>query len=326
MKTANDVLNINSDEFMNLYKMCSVKQKQIYHYTSPEGLYGILIDKDYPVLRFTQYDCVNDMTERKDIISFFKTYCDEKVEAGLMDVDFAEMVESIKCNDSCVVSHEFVEEFDFGDGEKVTANSRLEQKECYTYICCFSENSDMLPMWNYYTKSNKYEGYSICFEKDCFSHGIGHNKGFSISLDKVIYDDETKRKIADTLLLNASKEYINLSGKEKANLKKWIEHFMNRFQFVFKNSAFAHEKEIRATLRVPISFAENEILSKRKYKVSNGIFIPYVEYKVPDYRRVSITVAPTIKEDIAVKNLTDMLIDHGYKNVRILRSKVPIRF
>ena len=48
----------------------------IYHYTSPEGLLGILGDTGIE-LHFTRYDCVNDTSEGRDLIDIYLKACKE---------------------------------------------------------------------------------------------------------------------------------------------------------------------------------------------------------------------------------------------------------
>ena len=43
----------------------------IYHYTSSNGLLGIIKPHKNPSIYFTQYDCLNDKSEREEFFDFF---------------------------------------------------------------------------------------------------------------------------------------------------------------------------------------------------------------------------------------------------------------
>ena len=291
---------------------CKSNSSQLYHYTSRSGIEGIL-SSDKPSLWFSQYDYLNDPSERLDIESFLKRYCERKLKERAFSKEFAEMVTSLKGQDECYVTYKNdVDDFNVGD-----------TKDCYTYICSFSEKSDSLPMWNYYTKSKNQDGYNIMFKPHCFRKENGYGNGFKLELKKVIYDDRVKNDFADILLLDISKSYDIASLQTKKSIRVVLQRMINKFQFVFKNDAYEYEKEVRAILRVPKDFIEDEYISKRKFRSIGDYKIPYVSYNVPEFKYLTIMTSPTIKNvDIA---LCEKIKSTGYKNVKFINSNIPFR-
>lgn len=70
-----------------------------------------------------------------------------------------------------------------------------------TYLCCFSRETDLLPMWNYYSKSQHYEGYNIGFMSDIFKEHQSYERGYSIQLKRVLYTNKEKDEILDKIIL-----------------------------------------------------------------------------------------------------------------------------
>ncbi len=122
----------------------------IFHYTSPEGLLGIVKDKGL-VLRFTRYDCVNDLSEGKDVMRCFEVACQASLEECSISPVFCDAIKDIELDRSAVMSFNIDKSRLFeGPGED-TAGA-YEPVKCEAYICCFSKDGDSLPMWNYYSK------------------------------------------------------------------------------------------------------------------------------------------------------------------------------
>ena len=102
-----------------------IKPKPIYHYTSIGGLQGILQNQ---TLHFTNIKYMNDKDE---------------ITAGLESIAQA-----------C----------EFSETARDGLLSSLIDCGTQTFVCCFSLESDSLPMWNYYTKEIHNQGYNIEFD------------------------------------------------------------------------------------------------------------------------------------------------------------------
>ena len=65
----------------------------------------------------------------------------------------------------------------------------------------------------------------------------------------------------------------------------------------------------------------DEKISERKCMHSNGVNVPYVEYQIEKSSVISITIAPTIKEEMAVSNLKDYLCSNNLDHIDIIKYR-----
>lgn len=290
-------------------------QSRVYHYTSPQGLLGIMKNKSKALLRFTKYDSLNDREESLDIIKHIKIYLESIAKDA--SPQFIEWLKNFTPN-----SNTFITSY-----SELSSCKVFEERECHTYLCCFSEKDDLLPMWNYYTKSRHYEGYNIGFSSSVFRSESCHGMGYRIELQKVIYWDKDKKEIINCIFNPIKNIYHVLTDEQKKHIQDFVQTRINKFQFLFKNSCFSHEKEIRAILRIPkdFNFQGQDSLTK-DYRESHGYIVPYIEFELPENAIRSIRVAPLYEKEIAINNLEEFCIEREYKRVSISPSSVPIRF
>ncbi len=294
---------------------------EIYHYTSTDGLLGIIQRDGRLKLWFTRYDSLNDRTERKEFLEQLYSYCDQKLEEGSFSEEFYQIIKNIDFSDRRNIAT-YKDETFIIDGREYTGLIESRPRDCDTYLCCFSEDKDSLAMWNYYTKSNQYSGYSIGVFSDQLADVIDE---CSIQLKRVIYDDNIKKNILDKLLIPCAKEYPSKDKHIQQGMIRFIKVKLEEFQYVFKNSCFAHEKEIRAILYVPRDFKGNDVVSSKFYRNNNGIITPYVEL-TRELVVTDLVVGPLTEIEVAQRNLKEFLTDSGQNGVKIIESKVPIRF
>lgn len=196
-----------------------------------------------------------------------------------------------------------------------------------TYLCSFSQNKDSLPMWNYYSKSQHYEGYNIGFYIEN-KHAEGLS-GYKFNIAKIIYTDTEKEELIRNLLISIAKKYADEDIKSNNSwLISWLTDYINDIILAFKKPCFAHEEEVRMILRVPKRYRSNGIdrVSKRQYRENNGYIIPYVEYSFEKGMVYEIHIAPLLEPEIAKRNVYDLLAQRDYSHVRVFLSEIPIRF
>lgn len=297
----------------------------IYHYTSPQGLIGIL-GSENPKLFFTQYDSLNDLKERKDVLDFLYGYCEYRVKENLMPKELEEEIRKIELSDKSRIEHNLDKIIWLDDGEKYCCKTEMKNEDCYTYICSFSREPDLLPMWRMYSKSEHYEGYCLGLRSEDFKIRTSFGRGYKIELRNVVYTDSDKTAILDKLLIPIMQHYNEYSIQDKLVVIEIIKQLIFNYQFVFKNKAFEYEKEIRAILHVPKNLNSTLVnLSERKYRTVNGMIVPYVEYEIPHANLLSVNLAPSLKEEINKNNLTDFLVSKKYDNVKVYGSEIPLR-
>ena len=157
MENINDVYEKMYLSYKEPPKHC---ERVFFHYTSPTGILGIF-NTNNPKLYFSQYDSLNDLNERKDILHTLHKYCDIKVTEGKMESAFSDKIKEIKYDDLFLITETVEDSITLPSGETIDKINQISNKECYVYICSFSEKADSLPMWRMYAKSEHYEGYNI---------------------------------------------------------------------------------------------------------------------------------------------------------------------
>lgn len=291
--------------------------EKLYHYTSEEGLMGILQNQKI-VLRLTKADSVNDITEGLDIYTHLDKVSKEFFENG--------KINSKQYNEILGLNHE---EYSAWTISEVATNSEnslpaisINQRKSNAYIMCFSKDSDSLPMWNYYANYG-HQGYCLRFNREYLSEYLSFTKNeISCDISDVIYSDEEKFKI-----LRSEIDEI----KSKDDFVERVYDIINRYKYVFKNSAFAYEKEVRLIISIPIDDEAIEI----KFRSSSGHIFPYIEIEeeITDKNKMfflinSVTLGPLAKKELANRNLKLYLEKMGYDiiSMNVENSKIPVRF
>lgn len=289
--------------------------EKLYHYTSEEGLMGILQNQKI-VLRLTKADSVNDITEGLDIYTHLGKVSKEFFENG--------KISSKQYNEILGLNHE---EYSAWTISEVATNSEnslpeisINQRKSNAYIMCFSKDSDSFPMWNYYANYG-HQGYCLRFNREYLSTYRSFTKTeINCDILDVIYSDEKKLEI-----LRLEIDEI----KSKDDFVERVYDIINRYKYVFKNSAFAYEKEVRLIMSIPIDDEDIEI----KFRHSRGHIFPYIEEEITDKNKMfflinSVTLGPLEKKELANRNLKLYLEKMGYDiiSMNVENSKIPVRF
>ena len=77
-------------------------------------------------------------------------------------------------------------------------------------VACFSQDSDLLPMWNYYLKNGKFEGYNLGFSFPEYDLNSGLMKA------KVIYENKEKERIIRSTILKYAEKEGTFSNTESS--------------------------------------------------------------------------------------------------------------
>ncbi|MBQ2875963.1 MAG: DUF2971 domain-containing protein [Clostridia bacterium] len=302
-------------------------QPSIYHYTSINGLKGILENKR---LWFTHIDYMND---RDEVI----VGAEQLREVGIKNCveDYADIIEA--------------------------EAEQIKRQEHKVFVCCFSLKRDELSMWNYYTKDVHNQGFNIGFDYKNLIIGILQNNpelhGCSFSFGKVDYcigEENYASQTYNQSIKNVSKALELLSSiileeriseQEDANDEK-IEVPVAKYYgnepifrqvysldclYLMKRPCFSTEAEFRIVIKV-----SNDALTllkqnnKYKYRVSNGLLIPYLDLSFAPSCITGLTLSPTFNSDLAERSIKDYCL---YCDVctedfseGIAKSKIPVRF
>ncbi|MBR5888854.1 MAG: DUF2971 domain-containing protein [Akkermansia sp.] len=275
--------------------------KTIFHYTSADGLSGILSNAQ---LWFTRWDSLNDTSEHRYIHSLIKTCLDELN----LDDSYTKYLHAL--NET------------FLSFKQDNANIQIDKN---IYLASFSSNGDSVPMWTYYTKSAQNNGYCIGFDSNFLRESFNET---NFSIAPVIYSENIQKEIIINFIkiLYSIFEHIQNEAEHanyaRACFQDYFEYFSTKIGCFFKLPEFQHEQEIRIQIRIDSKQAieKNEI----KIRTSNGLLIPYISIPIKKESITEITSSPTLEASAAYNGIRTAATLYGY-SVDIKHSKLPLR-
>ena len=282
------------------------KNCTIYHYTKPEKLLNILSGG---TLRFSNALYLNDKEEIAYSYRLIVKLIDEIPELN------PDLFGKIKTHFSNKYKH-------IVDGENDFRN-KLEY-----FTTSFSTESDNLTLWNNYAKGKNYTGYNIGFDKKKLIDEMTENKYLPV-FGSVIYDKQKQIKIIHAIFKKWNMLYNRALKCKKTNEVKLFDilfeliDVLSIVSIFFKNPQFKNEHEYRIVI-VNAFGVENSKPTKVVEK--NGLFVPYLEYKFSKESVTSINIGPTFDENIFYTSTNRMLLNFGYEDKDVCRSKIPLRY
>ena len=314
-----------SDSVLDLENTLDLKK--ICHYSSANGLLGIVQDKkeEYEKLHFwfTRSDCLNDISEGKDVKRIYDNVCKKLLEEKQIYPDFYELIKNVSFSPSS-----YIIDYNIEPCGNFVVDSVIDCIECQTFICSFSYNFDSLDMWRYYSKDNG--GYALQFATFMFCSLDNPHKLFgAIRSFPVIYDTNEKEKMLAETIKDAYSAYISEENPGRDDLViKFIRNMLQNYQFQFKHECYSTEKEYRFVYYRPITKPDNCLDSYPpiKYRNQNGVIIPYVDLTIEKgYSEIKkVKVSPYITNPIAVSTTKEYLEHCGFK-CSVVQSQLPTR-
>ncbi len=295
--TDEDMLCI--DSLNNIKKMVErpLDNEYIYHYTSAEGLYGILSSNS---LWFTRWDFLNDPNEK---IYFTKVILDGFTR-NTYELDFVNLIKSYS--------------------ELANPKDYSNSPDNY-FVCSFSVDSDSLDMWKYYSKNKNSHGYNLAMDVSKLSRSLSDYNETLISSGYVIYKKDEQDNVIDTILQGLYNIYkSNLGEKEKRSLiLTWFFRFRGYAEFFMKHIAYSSEKEYRFVCKNIIVAPKHQATN---FRIVNGVYIPYIDLKFDKECISSAFLSPTLHDNVSAKiGLENILKYLDYNDVQIFQSKIPFR-
>lgn len=279
----------------------------IYHYTKPEKLLNIL---ECGALRFSNALYLNDKEEIAYSYRLIVTLIDE-----YKDELNPDLFEKVKNHFTNKYKHII-------DGDNDFTN-KLEY-----FTTSFSTESDNLTLWNNYAKGKNYTGYNIGFDKKKLVSEMTEN-GYLPIYGSVIYDKQKQIKLLHACFKKWNMLFIRALKCKKTNEIKLFDilfeliDVLSIVSIFFKNPQFKNEHEYRIVI-VNIFGADNSKPTGIVEK--NGLFVPYLEYKFSKDSVNSINIGPTFDENIFYTSTNRMLLNFGYQDKEVYRSKIPLRY
>ena len=282
------------------------KNYVIYHYTKPEKLLNILASG---TLRFSNALYLND---KEEIAYSYKLIVDLIDETPELNSDLFNKIQNHFSNKYKHIV----------DGY----NDLVNKLEYFT--TSFSTESDNLTLWNNYAKGKNYTGYNIGFDKNKLVEEMDKNNYLPI-FGSVIYDKNKQVKIIHAIFKKWNMLFERALKSKKTNEVKLFDilfeliDVLSIVSIFFKNPQFKNEHEYR----IVIVNVFGTLNSKPTNIVEkNGLFVPYLEYNFSKESVKSINIGPTFGENIFYTSTNRMLLNFGYEDKEVFRSKIPLRY
>lgn len=282
------------------------KNYVIYHYTKPEKLLNILASG---TLRFSNALYLND---KEEIAYSYKLIVDLIDDTPELNSDLFNKIQNHFSNKYKHIV----------DGY----NDLVNKLEYFT--TSFSTESDNLTLWNNYAKGKNYTGYNIGFDKNKLVEEMDKNNYLPI-FGSVIYDKNKQVKIIHAIFKKWNMLFERALKSKKTNEVKLFDilfeliDVLSIVSIFFKNPQFKNEHEYR----IVIVNVFGTLNSKPTNIVEkNGLFVPYLEYNFSKESVKSINIGPTFDENIFYTSTNRMLLNFGYEDKEVFRSKIPLRY
>ena len=272
---------------------------QLFHYTSAEGLIGIISGK---TLRAGSIEYLNDAAEFRHGKEVMRTIVATRMRDAIGD--HREFFNKLASSDSVLQAEDF-------------------------FVISLSEADDLLSQWRGYTPSNC--GFCIGFDTQVLTKAaeeLAH-----MQLVQCVYDAGEQTALAEAelnLWLAAWVDQQEAGRREKKDLANMAYITLHNVHESFiaaamKNSTFAEESEWRllGLCRKPERF---------RFRPGKSSLIPYIELtwgkdtKAPDAQPIhSVTVGPCPDPKLAIKAVSRLLASHGLESVKVKESQIPFR-
>ena len=194
-------------------------------------------------------------------------------------------------------------------------NDILKDHEDYInnlHVICFSRNKDKLQMWNGYGK----RGYGVMLAFD-FKQLLSYYPNI---LKPCIYENsKSDSKILRKIIDCDFSDVFHNSSRDRQLIAAFL--CMLLYISLRKNSAYAYEREIRLTgIGVPLLSPP----MNSKYRVQDGLIIPYIPVYFPKNILKQIWLGPCLEHDRNKVILEEILKSKGF-NAEVICSNKPYR-
>ena len=270
----------------------------VYHYTSLEGLLGIIKSHS---LWATNIYFLNDKQE-----SYHGCKCFRNTVIQLSGDVISEENKPI-----------LLKALDIYENES-DLSKNLPLKHVYSISFC--KDDDKLSQWRGYGSK---QGISIGFDKDKLIDFVG-NVHLNCMADEIIYTSEKET-------VQMSKKLKDFFGSSQRGLLNEMDHFatltstyshLSKLIPFFKDSGFSEEDEFR------LVFTPYICLPEVHFRVNNNGLVPYIILHNDTLKYLpikTITLGPTKDYDFVKSGVRMLLDSQGYNNVDIKESNIPYR-
>jgi hypothetical protein len=277
--------------------------KILYHYTSIEGLIGIIESKS---IWATNILYLNDASE----LDYAKALFEEQIinfqnKIGrsdyLFDWFFKSSIEDIK---------------------SISPNTYV------FFICSFSERNDLLSQWRGYCPSGI--GVSLGFKFNDLRKSL---KGYTFSIMPCIYKKNEQVSKINNLIENVYDKFKFEMTQHQDNIyriilnKSALEFYTEFIRMApgIKHPKFKEEKEWRIVTWIDTK----DQLDKIKFRPGKSMVIPYIDIPLPregeNLILKKIVVGPTHEPELSKTAIEMLLKSNNVKFNKVQRSTIPYR-
>lgn len=202
------------------------------------------------------------------------------------------------------------------------------------YICCFSQQSDVLSQWRAYASDG--HGVSLGFDLQSFGFHpngpfMGVHKGISVGANLVSYQDEDEMREKINAILGLIVEFKD--KPEEVKYLKWNEivHQVRYLCMFTKNKFFSEEHEVRvAHLPMLMTNSNGEhhnfhSISEIKHRIVKNRIASYFELDFSEVKKPIKEVVLGPKFESSEYELKLFLDVHGFNNLPIRHSGASYR-
>src|SRR5271166_2048754 len=284
-------MSTETQKFGALIRFIDQPPAVLYHYTSMEGLLGIL---ESGTIWATDIRYLNDKSEMTHLWDLVKIHIQQKLE------------------DEKTPDRDFLKELLTGGGS------------LNVFVSCFSEDGDSLSQWRAYCPGGS--GFSVGFHSAALG-GIEFGKGFK-QLVRVRYlADEAGASVDEVLqyakaMANVTVS-VNLVPGQPLTIGQAARGALSAVAPRFKHGAFAEEHEWRLILQVI-----NQPGVGRKFRAGKSTLIPYVDVQLQakdSFFIKEVIVGPTPETSLSVTSVNVLFQSINQPGVVVRESKVPYR-
>lgn len=182
-----------------------------------------------------------------------------------------------------------------------------------SHLISFSEYKDFLPMWKMYGDGGR--GVMLIFDfNELFKQWGGQLHPCMYKGTKVY-----NQSVDELYHFFSNSDYNCLSDNQKIYV---FIHMLSLFVSISKNLDYVYEREVRIT-----DIGNGAVRKKyeQKYRVANGVIIPYVEAFMPKESLKGVCLGPLVNSELNQNTLKELLQNKGYDNVEVFGSEINYR-
>lgn len=297
-----------------------------FHYTSPEGLIGILKNRN---IYFTDCQYLNDYSERVEINTELDRFW--LMNSKAYDKQFRDLLISVKIS--------LYEDSDFAyiDGSN-------DPTPCRYFILSASRKADSLDMWKYYAKNGTYDGYYINLNTYALTdEWIDRDTSVAVEDGDAVYSIEQKQRLITETVEKLYDPWCRyqrspeLDEKIHSEFRCWVSYA----SLFFKNSCFEQEEEYRFIAIAPISKLSALTYGYRNlqvrmydFRVANGVITPFIRMPLCLWNKdecwsiTQIGIGPSHNRELKEKGIYQFIasLDYNFGKIDITQSKIPLRY